>query len=154
MSPPFLSLFATTDLLSKFPRVTLHWDPVCLNVTDECLEDIKKVKNPETLTEFNNKYGDMFALEIQLGGRLSCSKAKTADSQADAEDEASKFKAAASASISSAFFKASAEFNHEHQEKKTTENSTQNLSSEVAWEATGGDTLLCNKLRSNVILVI
>lgn len=141
-------------MLSKFPRVTLHWDPVCLNVTNECLADIKKVKNPQTLTEFHNKYGDMFALEIQLGGRLTCSKAKTANSQADSEDEVSKFKAAASASISSAFYKASVEYNHEHQEKTTTENSTQNLSSEIAWEATGGDTLLCNKLRPNVILVI
>ncbi|KAB8224904.1 hypothetical protein BDV33DRAFT_199187 [Aspergillus novoparasiticus] len=127
-----------------FPRVTIHWDPVCLDVTDECLKDIKKVNNPKTLTEFHNKYGDMFALQIQLGGRLSCSKAKEADSEAKAMDEASKFKAAASASISHAFYQASIEFNREKQSKKTTEESKQNLGNKVAWEATGGDTLLCN----------
>jgi hypothetical protein len=145
----FLSLIA--NLLSKYPRVTIHWDPVCLDVTDECVEDIKKVKNPTTLKEFHDKYGEMFALRIQLGGRLSCTKVKSAESEAESKDEASKFKAEASASISSAFFQASTEFKHENQQKKTTENSNQKLSSTMAWEATGGDTLMCNKLRSDVI---
>ncbi|OJJ81751.1 uncharacterized protein ASPGLDRAFT_587354 [Aspergillus glaucus CBS 516.65] len=128
----------------NFPRVTLHWDPVCLDITDECLEDIRKVKNPDTLGDFHNKYGLLFARRVQLGGRLSSSKAKSADSSASSVDEASKFKAEVSASVSSFFTQASLNASHERQNQKTTESSEQNFKNSIAWEATGGDTLLCN----------
>lgn len=91
---------------------------MCLDVTDECLKDIRNVRNRDTLREFNNKNGVLFARRVQLGGRLSCSKAKSADSKSSSKDEASKFKAAAAASISAAFYQASVKSSYETQEKR------------------------------------
>lgn len=137
----------------QYPRVTLHWDPVCLDVTEECIKDIRKVRNNQSLRNFYNKYGDLFACRVQLGGVLSCSEAKHADSDSSSKDQASKFKALAQASISGSFAQASAKASHEKQEKKTNENNTQNLNVNMAWVATGGDTLLCNKLRLAYLLL-
>ena len=134
-----------TLTITKFPRVTLDWDAESLKVTQECLNDIKTVVDAMTLNDFNEKYGHVFARRVQLGGCLSCSEKRTADEDSSSQEQTTKLKGSAAASISSSFAQASVEASHEKGKTTGSENSKKNLSSSIAWEATGGDTLLCNK---------
>lgn len=124
----------------------MYWDQSSLAVTTECLHEIRTVRDQESLRAFNEKFGVLFARRIQLGGRLSYSEASTADGTTEVYDHANKLKASASASISHSFAQASAKGSHERQSREVKENSEQKLTRNLAWEATGGDTLLCNKL--------
>jgi hypothetical protein len=126
---------------------------VCLDVTEECLQHIRKVRDNLSLRDFYARYGDLFARRVQLGGRLTCSEAKHADGESSSKDQASKFKATAQASISGSFAQASFKASHEQQKNTSKEDKSQNLAVNMAWEATGGDTLLCNKLRLTHILL-
>lgn len=124
----------------------MYWDPSSLAVTTECLNEIRTVTDPESLRAFNEKFGVLFARRIQLGGRLSYTEASTATGSVEVKDHANKLKVAASASISHSFAQASVKSSYEKQSREVKENSKQSLTRNLAWEATGGDTLLCNKL--------
>lgn len=124
----------------------MYWDPSSLAVTAECLREIRTVRDPESLGAFNEKFGVLFARRIQLGGRLSYSETITNKTNEQVKDHGNKLKAAASASISHSFGQASAKGSYERQSREVEENSNQKLTRNIAWEATGGDTLLCNKL--------
>ncbi|KAM0355040.1 hypothetical protein ACHAPU_000890 [Fusarium lateritium] len=128
----------------NFPRVTLYWDHKSLAVSEECLEDIKAVVDPRTLNEFNEKYGHIFSTRVQLGGRLSSSQKVVTSDNSSVEEQARQLKASASASVSSSFFQASVSASHEKQSKESNSSAKKDFSSSMAWEATGGDTLLCN----------
>ncbi|RBR26472.1 uncharacterized protein FIESC28_00766 [Fusarium coffeatum] len=129
---------------TKFPRVTLYWDYKSLAVSQECLDDIKTVVDPRTAAEFHQKYGHVFSRRVQLGGRLSSSERVVSTQGSKVEEQAEKLKASASASINSSFFQASVSASHEKQSKEGSSSSKRDFSSSMAWEATGGDTLLCN----------
>lgn len=139
--------YSTTIYLlqTQFPRVTLYWDHKSLKVTEECLEDIQKVVDARSLNRFNEKYGHIFAKRVQLGGRLSSSEKVVKTGKGNTTAQAEKLKANASASISSSFFQASVSASHEEQSKQSQSSSNKGHNSSMAWEATGGDTLLCNK---------
>jgi hypothetical protein len=124
----------------------MYWDASSLAVTAECLNEIRTVTDPESLRAFNEKFGVLFARRVQLGARLSYSEASTATGSVQVKDHANKLKASASASISHSFAQASLKGSHERQSSEVRENSEQQLTRNLAWEATGGDTLLCNKL--------
>lgn len=130
----------------------MYWDPSCLEVTTECLDAIRTVRDPETLQAFNEKYGVIFTRRVQLGGRLTYSEASTATSTLEAKDKASKLKASASASISHSFVQASLKASHEKQSREVSQKEDKKLTRNIAWEATGGDTLLCNKLSCSSLL--
>ena len=131
--------------MAKYPRVTLYWDPASLEVTQECLEDIEKVRDRTSLMVFHAKYGHSFSRRVQLGGRLSTSEVIDKDTTDDIKDQATKLKVAAALSVSHAFAQVSIKGSHENQSREVNKKSQQNLKSNIAWEATGGDTLLCNK---------
>lgn len=130
---------------TKFPRVTLYWDYKSLAVSQECLDDIKTVVDPRTAMEFHQKYGHIFSRRVQLGGRLSSSQKVVSTEGSKVKEQAQQLKASASASVSSSFFQASVSASHERQSKEGSTSSKKDFSSSMAWEATGGDTLLCNK---------
>ncbi|KAF5667330.1 membrane attack complex component perforin (MACPF) domain-containing protein [Fusarium heterosporum] len=128
----------------NFPRVTLYWDHKSLSVSQECLDDIKTVVDPRTLNDFHEKYGHIFSRRVQLGGRLSSSQKVVATEKSNVKDQAQRFKASASASVNLSFFQASVSASHEKQSKESNSSAGRDSSSSMAWEATGGDTLLCN----------
>ncbi|WXC44416.1 hypothetical protein QX201_004150 [Fusarium graminearum] len=129
----------------NYPRVTLYWDAKSLEVSEECLEDIKKVKDHKTLGSFNEKYGHIFSKRVQIGGRLSSSEKVTSTQDASTQSQIRKLKANASASVSSSFFQASASYSNEKQSNESKSSDSKSLNKSMAWEATGGDTLLCNR---------
>ncbi|KAE8361322.1 hypothetical protein BDV27DRAFT_160836 [Aspergillus caelatus] len=111
------------NIVYKFPRVTLYLDPGSLEVTDEC---------------------DIFSQRAQLGGSLFASEDSTAVSNQTKESKAKAMKASAAASFSSAFAQASASASHSNGSSSGENKSNQDLTNSMAWEAIGGDSLLCN----------
>ncbi|KAJ5172168.1 hypothetical protein N7492_004761 [Penicillium capsulatum] len=128
----------------NYPRITLYWDPESLEVTQGCLEDIQRVKDWTSLMKFFAKYGHSFARRVQLGGRLSTSEVIEKDAKDEIKEQASKLKAEVAASVSHSFVQASLKYSHEHQSREVNTATNQNLTSNIAWEANGGNTLLCN----------
>ncbi|KAJ5569068.1 hypothetical protein N7450_011554 [Penicillium hetheringtonii] len=132
------------NIVYKFPRVSVYLDPGSLEVTDECREDVGKVVNQKTLIEFSNKYGDIFSQRVQLGGALFASEDSKAVSNQTKETKAKAMKASAAASFSSSFAQASASASHSSGEASGQARTQQDLTNSMAWEAIGGDSLLCN----------
>jgi hypothetical protein len=91
------------------------------------------------------KIGIFYATRVQLGGRLSCSTTKEASGQSSEQERTSAFKAAASASFSSAFATGSASASHEQGAASKSLSKAADLDVSIVWEAQGGDTLLSNK---------
>lgn len=89
--------------------------------------------------------GDVFAQRIKLGGTLIASEDSSAVSGQTKETKEKAMKVSAAASFSSSFAQGSASASHSHGGKEGDETKTQSFENSLAWEATGGDTLLCNK---------
>ncbi|KAE8324843.1 hypothetical protein BDV39DRAFT_207571 [Aspergillus sergii] len=128
----------------KFPRVTVYLDKDSLEITAECQRDMNAVNTKQELIDFSNKYGDIFAQRVQLGGVLSASESSTAKSTQDKEKHAKSMKISAAASFSSSFAQASGSTSHSGGSNSEANTTSQDLTSAMAWEATGGDTLYCN----------
>ncbi|KAJ5822565.1 hypothetical protein N7447_004905 [Penicillium robsamsonii] len=128
----------------NFPRVTVYLDKDSLEITAECQKDMNAVNTKQQLIDFSNKYGDIFAQRVQLGGVLSASESSTATSTQDKEKHAKAMKISAAVSFSSSFAQASLSASHGGGSNSDTSTTSQDLTSAMAWEATGGDTLYCN----------
>ncbi|KXG45669.1 uncharacterized protein PGRI_034360 [Penicillium griseofulvum] len=134
----------TMHIAYKFPRVTLYLDPIGLEVTEECKQDILGVVDKQSLIDFSNKYGDIFPQRVQLGGVLNSSVASLAMSSQTKEAKARSLKISAAASFSSSFAQASVSASHGQGDSSNKDESEKDLTNSMAWEATGGDTTLCN----------
>ncbi|OBS26180.1 hypothetical protein FPOA_00122 [Fusarium poae] len=134
-------------VIYSFPRVTVYLDADSLELTDEVKRDIaevKRLKTKDSVKMFGDKYGHIFSRRVKLGGRLISSHqstATTADKKAESENS---LKAAAAVSVSGYGFSASAEASHETGGRSNTSDTQQDFASNMAWEATGGNTVLCN----------
>lgn len=129
----------------QFPRVILHMDHESLELSDECIKDIGKVKDVDSLVAFHHKYGHFFATRIELGGRLFSSEKFSSLSTAEKTKTANAMKIAASASFSSTYASGSASASNEDSSAGSDEKSNSSMQRSISWEAQGGDTLLANK---------
>jgi hypothetical protein len=116
-----------------------------LKLSADCKDAIKKVIDQKSLKRFSEDYGDIFAQEVQLGGRLSSTEENSSTTKAITEEQKSQFKAAASASISSSFAQASFSASHGRGHEDTKSGKDAKMQKSISWEAKGGDTVLCNK---------
>jgi hypothetical protein len=89
--------------------------------------------------------GQIFSRRVKLGGRLMSSHQSTSTNSQEQADSENSLKATAAASISGWGFSASAEASHEEGQKSSSSEKKQNFASTMSWEATGGNTVLCNK---------
>lgn len=89
--------------------------------------------------------GDIFAQRVQLGGALFASEYSKAVGEQTKEAKTKAMKASAAASFSSPWAQASANASTSNGSDSEKNNSTQHLENSMAWEAIGGDSLLCNK---------
>lgn len=89
--------------------------------------------------------GEIFSTQVQLGGRLFATEDVESGSKEDAAQVAKSMKASAAVSFSgwgaSASVSASYADKSSHSQSEKGSTSTRAL----AWQATGGDTLLCNE---------
>lgn len=82
---------------------------------------------------------------MQLGGRLFASEHVESGSQKEALDLAKSMKASASASFSGWGAEVSASASHQNKNSTSDTRSSSTSNMALAWQATGGDTLLCNE---------
>ncbi|CAF3525701.1 unnamed protein product [Fusarium graminearum] len=135
----------------NFPRVTVFLDEHSLELTNDVKNDIAKIeeeqsneKKKELIIAFGEKYGHVFSRRVKLGGRLISSHENTSkDAQKHAHTE-NNLKAAAAVSVSGYGFSVSAEASHETAEATDKSEKAQSFASNMSWEATGGNTVLCN----------
>ncbi|KAE8414453.1 hypothetical protein BDV36DRAFT_286156 [Aspergillus pseudocaelatus] len=133
------------NITYNFPRVVLHLDEYSLALSDECSEDLMRVKDVNSLIAFHHKYGHFFATRVELGGRLFSSE-KFSTLGTSSESEATKqMKISASASFSSKFVSGSVSYSQENGQSAQDSDSRRGMQSSISWQAQGGDTLLCNK---------
>ncbi|KAF5667329.1 hypothetical protein FHETE_6032 [Fusarium heterosporum] len=150
----------------NFPRVTLFMDAGSLELTDEVMSDIAVVKTKEDVISFGDKYGlfiimsvkngfqpankgisvagHVFSRRVKIGGRLMSSHQIDSDSDEKQEERENSLKASAAVSFSGFGVSASAEASHSSGSKSGSDTKKQNFASNMAWEATGGNTTLCN----------
>ncbi|CAI7638554.1 unnamed protein product [Penicillium discolor] len=128
----------------NFPRVVLHLESENLELSDECKEALEKVKTQDDVLGFYQQFGTFFARRVELGGRLHSEQESSEFGESTVSQRSHSLKVAASASISSSFFQASASASHENQSNSKDSNEKSSLQSSITWEAQGGDTLLCN----------
>ncbi|KAF7162456.1 hypothetical protein CNMCM5623_007747 [Aspergillus felis] len=128
----------------NFPRVVLELDGDSLDLSDECKEDLKSISTAEAVQFFRRKYGTFFASRVELGGRLHSSESSDSFAEGKVEERARALKISAAASFSSTYVQGSASGSYEDSSNHSSNRQNSSLSNNLAWEAKGGDTLLCN----------
>ncbi|KAK2756961.1 hypothetical protein FQN54_004929 [Arachnomyces sp. PD_36] len=137
----------TVDMMHisyNFPRVLLRLDETSLELDPVCRARLEQVKDFNSMSKFLTDYGQFFATQVQLGGRLHAAEDVKSSSTSTKEEKANAFKAAVSASFAGPSAQGSASYSHES--KSASEGTEQKVSynKSMSWEAQGGDTLLCN----------
>jgi hypothetical protein len=89
--------------------------------------------------------GTFFASRVELGGRLHSSESSDSSAEGKVEERARALKISAAASFSSTYAQGSASGSKEDSSNHSSNRQNSSLSNNLAWEAKGGDTLLCNK---------
>ncbi|KAJ5553955.1 hypothetical protein N7513_003914 [Penicillium frequentans] len=110
----------------NFPRVVLELHPETLQLSDECLDDIRQITSITDVDAFHQKYGMIFATRLTLGGSLTNTR-KILDS------EKSKIEAIKKRDKRSGRGKYCSK-----------EIQCVDRSAFVTWDAHGGDTVLCS----------
>ncbi|EAW24712.1 uncharacterized protein NFIA_101960 [Aspergillus fischeri NRRL 181] len=128
----------------NFPRVVLELDGDSLDISDECKKDLENISTPEAVQFFRRKYGTFFASRVELGGRLHSSESSDSFAEGKVEERARALKISAAASFSSTYVQGSASGSYEDSSNHSSNRQNSSLSTNLAWEAKGGDTLLCN----------
>ncbi|KAK6516233.1 hypothetical protein TWF506_006142 [Arthrobotrys conoides] len=132
------------NITYNFPRAILHLDPRGLELTKECANDLNNVNNAASLVQFHHDYGHFFAGNVQLGGRLFASEQFSSEEAGSSTKTANAMKWSAAAAFSFSSFSASASYSKEENKTGATANQSSSMSSQLSWEAQGGDTILCN----------
>ncbi|KAK6535943.1 hypothetical protein TWF281_000192 [Arthrobotrys megalospora] len=132
------------NITYNFPRAILHLDPRDLELTEDCKRDLKEVKDDVSLVRFHHNYGHFFAANVQLGGRLFASEQFSSTESGAATKTANAMKYSAAASFSYGSFSASASYSKEKNSTEESKTQSSQMSSQLSWEAQGGDTVLCN----------
>ncbi|KAK6357615.1 hypothetical protein TWF718_001923 [Orbilia javanica] len=132
------------NITYNFPRTILHLDSRCLELTDECAQALNTVDDADSLVQFHHDFGHFFAGNVQLGGRLFASEQFSSSAVGSSTKTANAMKWSAAASFSYGSFSASASYSKEENEVKTDSKNSSQMSSQLSWEAQGGDTVLCN----------
>lgn len=87
----------------------------------------------------------MIPARIELGGRLYFSQESHAFADSTSLEKARSLKVAASLSFSSPYVQASVSATHAADQEHKDTRDISGLNNQMAWKATGGDTLLANK---------
>lgn len=149
--------------------MTVFLDANSLELTPEVKKDIAKVKDQPSLENFREKYGqsqallsipykllktnhlmtlsigDVFSQRVKLGGKLTSTTHIKSKSKSTQQKRENSLKIGAAASFSGTYGSFSAEGSTSSGKNHETSTDNQGFSSNLSWEATGGDTILCNE---------
>ena len=151
----------------NFPRARIFLDELNLEVTPECAKYLAKIqtaaakikKNIDSekpagkdnavgeairlVTQFYARFGQIFACNIQLGGQLTTSKAAASFASTKEEEKRDAMQAAVAASVETKVVSASASYSKGTETEDKRRNMDIDSSSQLAWSARGGNSLLC-----------
>jgi hypothetical protein len=154
------------DLLTlKFPRAAVEVDAYCLELTEECKRQALECRERADVDRWQREYGkpsqilqlpctlfllthflgSVFATQFTLGGELTSSRLFQAVDKVSLSAFKDSVKIAAGASISTPYGSAGASYGSFNSNETDKGNSTAQQSMRLAWQARGGDTLLCSK---------
>ncbi|TGJ82963.1 hypothetical protein E0Z10_g5810 [Xylaria hypoxylon] len=129
-----------------FPRVSVFLRPEDLEPTPElrmALRLIDETKNIYNLRKLYSTFGHFFCQSVTLGGCLQTTKMVSGTEQVKDTEEKEKFKASLGVAVSARFgIKASAKATHEASDTDANFNRQLNTAESMAFEATGGNTIL------------
>ncbi|CEI39930.1 hypothetical protein FVEN_g2198 [Fusarium venenatum] len=128
----------------NFPRVTLSLDYDNLELTQECKNDLATVKTREDAGRFKRKFGCFFSTKVQLGGRLHSTQESTAVTGSTVGEKSKRLKVTAAATFAGPAAEGIVKGGYGEDSTQQDRSSTSTYDSHMAWEAKGGDTLLCN----------
>ncbi|ESU13948.1 hypothetical protein FGSG_07664 [Fusarium graminearum PH-1] len=129
----------------NFPRVTLNLDDGNLELTQECKKELATVKTREDAGRFKRKFGCFFSTKVQLGGRLHSTQESTAVTGSTTGEKSKRLKITAAASFAGPAAEVTVKGGYGEDSTRQDQSATSTYDSHMAWEAKGGDTLLCNK---------
>jgi hypothetical protein len=89
--------------------------------------------------------GDVFSRRVRLGGKLTSTSHVQADTKITQGQREKSLKISAAVSFSGAYGSGSGEINSSGGKAKDKKKNNQDFESNLSWEATGGDTTLCNQ---------
>ncbi|KAI0407389.1 hypothetical protein F4802DRAFT_611861 [Xylaria palmicola] len=127
----------------KFPRAAVEVDAYCLELTDECKRRALSCRNRADVDRWQREYGSVFATQFTLGGELISSRLFQSSDEAELSAFKDTVKTAAGMSLSTPSGSASASYASVDSKDKTEEHKSAQQSLRLAWQARGGNTLLC-----------
>ncbi|OJJ84611.1 uncharacterized protein ASPGLDRAFT_35101 [Aspergillus glaucus CBS 516.65] len=131
------------EIAYKFPRAVVELDDFCLRLTPQCIADAKATTNAKEVDDFYRDYGNAFVTTFTVGGELNSSRTLTQGEQTSITTTKEKMKAAAALSISSPWASGGASFAKSNSKEETASEQELHQNLQLAWEARGGNTLLC-----------
>ncbi|USW55752.1 Putative membrane attack complex component/perforin (MACPF) domain-containing protein [Septoria linicola] len=151
----------------NFPRARVFLDELNLEVTAECAQYLVNIQNAANkikdnidrkakadeggavtsanrlLQQFYSRFGHIFACTVQLGGQLTSTKSASSFASVKDEQKRDAMQAAVAVSVESKFVSASAGYSKGKTDENESRASNTDSSSALAWNARGGNTLLC-----------
>ncbi|KAK6344287.1 hypothetical protein TWF696_007928 [Orbilia brochopaga] len=128
----------------NFPRVGVELDSDSLELTDECKEDIYRITDQDGADRFYRKYGTIFATSFTLGGFLYSTRDITTEEHSTLAQVKNKTRLAAGISIQSPYGGGGGNYAKTNADGTTGGNASLHQDVRLAWNARGGDTLLCS----------
>ncbi|EGX88200.1 Membrane attack complex component/perforin [Cordyceps militaris CM01] len=134
-----------------FPRVVLYLNKDNLELSEDCKDGLNRLKpaaneqvDTQKVIEFFETFGHFIPTRVELGGRLFSSEKLQSTDAAEVRSKSEALKVAAGVSFSSPYVQASINASHETGKDNSSGSTTSSLTKTICWEASGGDTLLCN----------
>ncbi|KAI9896172.1 hypothetical protein N3K66_008344 [Trichothecium roseum] len=128
----------------KFPRVAVEVDQYCLELTEECKKQALACQDVHDVDRWKRDYGYVFATQFTLGGELTSTRLFHGGDTAKLSAVKDSLKIAAGVSISAPYASASVDYGSMKATEGTTGDRAAQQSMRLAWQAKGGDTLLCS----------
>ncbi|KAH7007637.1 hypothetical protein EDB80DRAFT_578125, partial [Ilyonectria destructans] len=128
----------------KFPRAAVEVDAYCLPLTEECKQEALQCRNRADVDRWQREYGSVFATQFTLGGELTSSRFFHGSDAAELSAFKDSVKVAAGLSISTPYGSGGASYGSYNSNETTQGEKKAQQSMRLAWQARGGDTLLCS----------
>ncbi|KAI4600652.1 hypothetical protein KJ359_012813 [Pestalotiopsis sp. 9143b] len=128
----------------KFPRAAVELDTYCLELTEECKKQALACRNRADVDRWQREYGSVFATQFTLGGELTSTRFFQSTDSGELSAFKDNLKTAAGLSISSPVVSGGGSFASSEGKEGSKGERSANQSARLAWQARGGDTLLCS----------
>ncbi|KAH6851071.1 hypothetical protein B0I37DRAFT_414420 [Chaetomium sp. MPI-CAGE-AT-0009] len=128
----------------KFPRAAVEVDAYCLQLTEECKREALACRVRADVDRWEREYGSVFATKFTLGGELISSRLFHGTDDAELSAFKDSVKVAAGLSLSTPYGSAGASYGSLDSNESTKGERKAQQSVRLAWQARGGDTLLCS----------